>query len=56
MIGQIPAYKDLKTAAPQTPIESLPPDIQRLIANLRREAKKYRQLYQDLKGKKPAQK
>jgi len=46
----------VKTAAPQTPIESLPPDIQKLIADLRKEAKKYRQLYQDLKGKKPAPK
>lgn len=40
---------------PKTPIESLPPDIQKLIADLRREAKKYRQLYQGLKQKKPAQ-
>jgi hypothetical protein len=37
----------------KTPLESLPPDIQALIRRLRRDAKKYRQLYQDLKRKQP---
>lgn len=41
----------MKSTEQKTPINTLPADIQKLIADLRREAKRYRQLYQQATGK-----
>lgn len=41
----------MKSDEQKTPISTLPADIQKLIADLRREAKRYRQLYQQAIGK-----